>query len=109
LIARFHRSAETRRDVEREIADAVALEPSQVILYCPDTSAIKEARVFVVGKGKLRRLNEPLDGTPMDVKAVEDQYEGLWKLYVFAPEGYRERVGKVCERVLGEHGAPVGE
>ena len=101
LIARFNRSAETRRKVEREVADAVALDPAQIILHCPDTSAIKEARVYVLSKGKLRRLNEPPDSTPFDVKAVEDQYEGLWKLYVFAPEGYRERVGQVCERILG--------
>lgn len=105
LIARFHRSAEARRELEREVADAVALDPGQVILYCPDTSAIKEARVFVVGKGGLRRLNEPVNGPPMDVKGVEDQYEALWRLYVFAPEGYRERVGKVCERILGEANA----
>ncbi len=102
LIANYNRSAEARLTVEREIADAVALDPTQIILYCPDTSAIKEAGVFVVNKGELRRLNEPLGSPPFDVKVVEDQYEALWRLYVFAPEGLQGRVGAICERVLGE-------
>ena len=105
LIAIYNRSIPARQQREREIADAVALEPGRVILYCPDISAIKEARAFVRTRDGLRRLNEPLDSPPFDVKAVEDQYERLWKLYVFAPEGYRERVGGVCERIFGERNA----
>ena len=107
LIARYTRSVEARQQTEREIADAVALDPAQVVLYCPDTSSIKEARVFVVNRNGVRQLNEPLDSPPFDVKAVEDQYEGLWRLFVLAPEGYRERVGKASERVLGERNALV--
>ena len=105
LIATYNRSVEARKRTEREIADAVVLDPDQVILYCPDISSIKEARVFIETRDGLRRLNEPLDSPPFDVKAVEDQYERLWKLYVFAPEGYRERVGKICERIFGEPNA----
>ena len=102
FIATYNRSVEARQQVEREIADAVILKPEQIILYCPDISAIKEARVVVYTPNGLSRLNEPFDNPPIDVKVVEDQYEHLWKLYVFAPEGYRERVGKVCERIFGE-------
>ena len=105
LIATYNRSVEARQRTEREIADAAVLDPDQVILYCPDISSIKEARVFIETRDGLRRLNEPLDSPPFDVKAVEDQYERLWKLYVFAPEGYRERVGKICERIFGEPNA----
>jgi HD superfamily phosphohydrolase len=101
LIATYNRSIEARQRVETEIADAVVLEPDQVILYCPDTSSIKEARVWVTSKHGLRRLNEPLENPPLDVKVIEDQYERLWKLYVFAPEGYQERVSAVCERLFG--------
>ncbi len=105
LIATYTRSVESRQRVEREIADAIVVEPDQVILYCPDISSIKEARVFTKTKTGVRRLNEPLDSPPFDVKAVEDQYERLWKLYVFVPDGYQDRAGKVCERLFGEKNA----
>ena len=59
----------------------------------------------VVTRNGLSRLNDPPDNPPFDVKVVEDQYERLWKFYIFAPEGYRERVGEVCERVFGESNA----
>jgi uncharacterized protein len=106
LIATYNRSIEARQEVEREIADAVVLEPDQVILYCPDISSIKEARVLVRTPEGVRRLNEPRDNPPFDVKAVEDQYERLWRLYVFAPEGYVDRVNGVCERLFGEVSPP---
>ena len=102
LIAKYNRSAEARQQMEREIADAVTLNPDQIILYCPDISAIKEARMRVVTRHGLTRLNDPPDNPPFDVKAVEDQYDRLWKFYIFAPESYKERVGRVCERVFGE-------
>ncbi len=101
-IAIYNRSVDARQKIEREIADAVTINPDQIILYCPDISAIKEARVFVKTRTGLSRLNDPPDNPPFDVKGVEDQYERLWKFYVFAPESYRERVGKICERILGE-------
>ncbi len=102
LIATYNRSVEARQRIEAEIADAVVLEPDQIILYCPDISAIKEARVWVTSRDGLKRLNEPLENPPVDVKVVEDQYERLWKLNVFAPESYRSRVREVCERIFGE-------
>ena len=107
LIATYNRSVENRQQIERQIADAVTINPDQVILYCPDISAIKEARVRVVTRNGLSRLNDPPDNPPFDVKVVEDQYERLWKFYIFAPEGYRERVGQVCARVFGESNALV--
>ena len=105
LIATYTRSAEARRQLEREIADAITLHPDQIILYCPDISAIKEARVRVVTRHGLTRLNDPPDNPPFDVKVVEDQYDRLWKFYIFAPESYKERVGQICERVFGEQNA----
>ncbi|MDP6780026.1 MAG: HD domain-containing protein [Candidatus Latescibacteria bacterium] len=102
LIATYNRSVDARQAREEEIAEAVGIAPEQVILYCPDISAIKEARVYVRTKDGVRRLNEPLDSPPFDVKAVEDLYERLWNLYVFVPEGYREAAGSVCEGIFGE-------
>jgi hypothetical protein len=107
LIATYNRSVESRQQIERQIADAVTINPDQIILYCPDISAIKEARVRVFTRNGLSRLNDPPDNPPFDVKVVEDQYERLWKFYIFAPEGYRERVGRVCERVFSEPNALV--
>lgn len=107
LIATYNRSIDARQEVEDQVAEAVVLDPDQVILYCPDISTIKEARVLVRTPEGLSRLNEPRDNPPFDVKAVEDQYERLWRLYVFAPEGYQERVRAVCERIFGEPSAPA--
>jgi hypothetical protein len=36
----------------------------------------------------------------MDVKEVEESYETLWKLYVFAPPNACKRVGNVCESMF---------
>ncbi len=105
MIGTYHRSAEARARKEKEIADAAALESHEVILYCPDVSFIKEARVFVRTRDGLRRLNEPTDSPPFDVKALEDQYERLWRFYVFAPEGHQNRVVNVCEKSIGERNA----
>ncbi len=102
LIATYNRSIEARQEVEQQIADAVVLDPDQVILYCPDISSIKEARVLVRAPEGLRRLNEPRDSPPFDIKAIEDQYERLWRLYIFAPKGYRDRVSSVCARIFNE-------
>ena len=102
LIATYNRSVDARQEREQEIADAVGLDAEHVILYCPDISAIKEARVYVKTKDGVRRLNEPLDSPPFDVKAVEDLYERLWNLYVFVPEGHRDQAGRVCEGLFGE-------
>jgi HD superfamily phosphohydrolase len=105
FIATYNRSVDARQQAEKQIADAVALNAEQVILCCPDISAIKEARVVVRTRHGVSQLNEPLDSPPSDVKAVEDQYERLWRFYVFSPEGYRERVAKVCERLFSERNA----
>ena len=107
LIAKYNRSIDARQQVENEIAEALGVESDQVILYCPDISLIKEARVFTLTQAGVRRLNEPLDSPPFDVKAVEDQYERLWCLYVFVPESHRDRAGKICESVFGESNAMV--
>jgi hypothetical protein len=107
FIATYNRSAEARQKTEGEIADAVALSPDQIILYCPDISSIKEASVNIYTQKGVGQLNAPADNPPFDVRVVEDQYERLWKLYVFAPEGYKIRVGKVCEGIIGEPNALI--
>ena len=107
FIATYNRSTGARQQIESEIAEEVGLPADQVILYCPDISSIKEASVNIYTPKGLSRLNAPADNPPFDVKVVEDQYERLWKLYVFAPVGYQERVGKICERLLGEPNALI--
>jgi HD superfamily phosphohydrolase len=109
FIARYNRSIEARQQVENEIASSLGIESDQVILYCPDISLIKEARVFTLTRAGVRRLNEPLDSPPFDVKAVEDQYERLWCLYVFVPEAYRDKADKICEAIFGEKNALVSQ
>ena len=105
LIATYNRSIEARQNVETEVATALGIDTDQVILYCPDISLIKEARVITATRAGVSRLNEPLDSPPSDVRAVEDQYERLWCLYVFVPESYRDRAGPICEKIFGEKNA----
>lgn len=107
FISTYNNSIETRQLIEKKIADAAVIDPSQVILYCSDLSSIKEARVYVQTRQGLHRFNEPMDNPPFDVKSVEDHYEQLWKLYVFAPGGHRERVGRICESLFEAETAAV--
>lgn len=101
LIARFHRSPSARQELEASLAREASLPPEDVIVHCPDISSIKEASVTIHTNGGLRRLNEPADNPPYDVKAVEDQHERLWRFYVFAPAEAREAVGRLAREALG--------
>jgi len=36
-----------------------------------------------------------------DIKALEDAYEDLWRMYVFANAKYTKEVAKICEDTFG--------
>jgi hypothetical protein len=102
-IANYARDATARGAMEAEIARAANLPAASIILSCPGHSAIKEANVYVVTRQGLRRLNEPPEGPPADVRVLENQYEALWKLGIFCPPTEVEPVARAAERVIGLH------
>lgn len=90
LVRRFHSDRVARRAAEEDLARALGLVPEDVIIYCPGLSMMKEAAALVqTGRG-LVRLNDPAADPPWELRALEEQYEALWRFYVFVPAGHVE-------------------
>ena len=107
LVERFHTSVERRRDAEHALAGALRCEPSEVIVYCPALTVMKEAAALVrtpAGLVRLNAINEPAS----EIKALEARYAALWRLYVFVPPQCYGRAADAAREVFGypsEHAA----
>ena len=105
LIARYSSSVVERDELETEVASALDLEPGEVIVHCPPASFFKEIQVPVrTGEG-ISRLTALAPDHSKDVEALANQYEDLWKFYVFIPAGrtgLTERAGEACQALIGE-------
>ncbi len=101
LIDRYHRDRAARQRAEEELARALGLGLEDVIIYCPGLSMMKEAAVRVRTARGVAPLNDPAGAPPLELQVLEQQYENLWRLYVFVPEGYQDRCA-------GEAGALFG-
>ena len=102
LIAAYSGTNGERERLEREIASALSLGPGDVLVHCPPASFFKEIEVPVRTRDGIVRLNAPVSEHPRDVQLLAEQYEDLWKFYVFAPVGYTGRAGEICQAFLGE-------
>ncbi len=101
LVARFHESIAERQRVEAELAQAIGCAASEVIVYCPALTVMKEAAATVCtprGVLPLNRYDEPHDS---EIRALERAYERLWRFYVFVPAPFAVRAGEVCREVFG--------
>ncbi|MHA1629137.1 MAG: HD domain-containing protein [Candidatus Heimdallarchaeota archaeon] len=108
FIKKFNYPTEERDQVEEMIIDRLqkstknsAINQADVIIHCLSSSTLKEAEVLIKTKdGTITQLNaRPYP--PVDIKAVEDAYEDLWRMYVFANKKYAQEVGKICEETFG--------
>jgi hypothetical protein len=88
---------ETIRDFERDIADSVALDPDEVILDVPSRPEMTESSSRVLVNGEIRELGQQSTLVGALRAAQRDQ----WRLGVYAPEDYSERVGNQTIRTLG--------
>jgi HD superfamily phosphohydrolase len=102
LIHRYHfDNKENRESAEGNIAEKLGIGSEEVIIYCSGGEYLKEAEVNITTPKGIIKLNEPRDNPPSDVKEIMEQYERLWKLYVFVPDKYRNEAGEICEKVIG--------
>ena len=101
-LSKVYSSPQHRTKLEEEIENEYGLEPGSVLIFCPASKmALKEAKALVVyeeidEKGQIKETLSELDSQqcldtlkrlhpslPKKVENVVEQYEALWKLYVF--------------------------
>lgn len=104
LIAAYSETGGERDRLEAEIASALCLGSGDVIVHCPPASFFKEIEVPVRTRDGVGRLNTLVSERTREVEVLADQYEDLWKFYIFVPAGYTERAGQVCQTLIGEPG-----
>ncbi len=100
LAEAYHRPGPKREQLENALAKAAGLASHQVIVYCPAPTALKEAAVPAVTPSGVAPLNR-IDGGLLELHSLEEQYRGLWRFWVFAPESHAERVGRLAAEALG--------
>ncbi|HUU78019.1 MAG TPA: HD domain-containing protein [candidate division Zixibacteria bacterium] len=108
FIKKFNPPTPEREQIEDMIIDRLqkttknnTINKSDVIIHCLSSSSLKEAEVLIKNvDGKLTQLNiRPHPAA--DVKSIEDAYEDLWRMYVFADAKYAKDVAKICEETFG--------
>jgi HD superfamily phosphohydrolase len=100
LVERFHTSVDHRRDAEHALGHALRCDPSEVIVYCPALTVMKEAAALVrlpAGLVRLNAINEP----DSEIKALEARYAALWRLYVFTPPQCSDHAADAAREVFG--------
>jgi len=101
LIARLHEGRAERRAAEYELARSLRCDPSEVVVYCPALTLMKEAAVLVRTPKGLMPLNRYAGDGPSQTAALESNYEGLWRFYVFVPAKHARRAGRLAEERFG--------
>jgi len=80
------------RRVEKEIAESAGIEPGYVIVDIPDRPHLIEMRAQVLINGRMTAL----DKASSLVAALEKAQTDNWRLGVFTPQEYRDKVGKIA-------------
>ncbi len=78
--------------VENEIAQTAGIEPGYVLVDIPEKPEIVEMKAKVLVNGKMI----PIDKASSLVAALEKAQLDNWRLGVFTPPEYREKVGKAA-------------
>jgi HD superfamily phosphohydrolase len=78
--------------VENEIAETAGVEQGYVIVDIPEKPHLIEMRAQVLINGRMT----PLDKASSLVAALEKAQTDNWRLGVFTPQEYREKVGKIA-------------
>ena len=108
FINKFNPPTPEREQIEDMIIDRLqkkhknsSINKSDIIIHCLSSSSLKEAEVLIKNKeGKIVQLNaRPYPAA--DIKAIEDAYEDLWRMYVFSDAKYASDVAKICEETFG--------
>ncbi|MDD5614647.1 MAG: HD domain-containing protein [Candidatus Methanoperedens sp.] len=78
--------------VEKEIAESAGIDPGYVIVDIPEKPHLIEMRAQVLINGRMTAL----DKASSLVAALEKAQTDNWRLGVFTPAEYREKVGKIA-------------
>jgi HD superfamily phosphohydrolase len=100
-VARYHLSRSIRAQAETELAGELGLPFSDVVLYCPALSAMKEAAVLVETVHGLEHLHAAGSGSAAEIGALQDRYADLWRFYLFVPAHVVGRAAGLCEKRFG--------
>lgn len=109
LVERFHESAANRSAAERHIAGATGCDESEVIVYCPALTVMKEAAALVRTPEGLRALNVTERPPSSEIAALEARYAQLWRLYVFVPAEFALATASAGRDVFGYPSEHRGE
>ncbi|MFQ5667919.1 MAG: HD domain-containing protein [Candidatus Binatia bacterium] len=101
LVARYHDSVETRHEAEDTLARVLRCDASEVILYCPALTVMKEAAAPVRTPAGVVPLNAPGQQPSSEIKALEGRYAQLWRLYVFVPPDRMARAADAGREFFG--------
>lgn len=101
LVERFHESAQNRGAAEQHIATEIGCDPSEVVVYCPALTVMKEAAALVRTADGLRRLNQADRPPSSEIEALQARYAMLWRLYVLVPPELSQRAAAVAATIFG--------
>ena len=101
LVRRFHEGRAERHAAERMLAESLGCGEGEVILYCPALTVMKEASARVVTSRGVGALNDSDDPGTAEIRALQDRYAQLWRLYVFVPEALAERAAPIAAELFG--------
>jgi len=101
LVTRFHESPRNRREAEELLAREIGCEPSEVIVYCPALTVMKEAAALVRTPKGIRPLNAIDEESSAEIRALEARHAGLWRLYVFVPGAVAARAAAPAHGIFG--------
>jgi HD superfamily phosphohydrolase len=101
LVQRFHEERQPRREAEETIAAALGCDAGEIIVYCPALTVMKEAAARVATGNGWRRLNDSQLTAFAEIRALEDLYANLWRLYVFVPPQVAERTAAAAAELFG--------
>ncbi|MEW6725076.1 MAG: HD domain-containing protein [Bacillota bacterium] len=101
LIKSYGQSAAERRRLEEQIANRVGVHHTSIVVQCPPATFFKEAGALVRTTRGVHRLNEP-GHLPLEIAALEEQYQRLWRFYVFTPAHLAAEVARTCQGIFGE-------
>lgn len=101
LVRRFHEARAERRAAERMLAEALGCAEGEVIVYCPALTVMKEASARVVTSRGIGVLNDSDEAGSTEIRALQERYAQLWRLYVFVPASQVERAAPVAAELFG--------
>jgi uncharacterized protein len=100
-VKRFHLAHTERAELEAALARELGVPFSDVILYCPALSAMKEASVPVETSQGFGNLDAASSVAHAEIAALQERYSDLWRFYVFVPETAVSRAEGLVNELLG--------